>query len=124
MTSRWSAGLPAALMYVIMLRSISLAMALASLTLFSVPTSADDCPTLLHLHGYLTVAVMKCRLVEDSNIIDAASACREQSGRDNATRTATDGIRFALGEIVAKGGVPAWCKFVPSEYPSLVRPRH
>jgi len=50
-----------------MLRSISLAMALASLTLFSVPTSAEDCPTLLHLHGYLAVAAVKCRFVEGAN---------------------------------------------------------
>ena len=106
-----------------MLRSIALAAAAASLTLLPAPTSAEDCATLLHLHGYLTVAVVKCRLVEASSIIDAASACRAQSGRDNAARTATDGIRFALGEIVAKGGEPGWCKFVQSQYPSLVRPR-
>ena len=108
-----------------MLRVISFGLALTALTLASVPTTAQDCPTLLHLHGYLTVAAVKCRLVEASSIIDAASDCRAQSGRDIATRTATDGIRFAMGEIAAKGGVPAWCKFVQGEYPSLIRaPSH
>jgi hypothetical protein len=76
--------------------------------------SAEDCPTLLHLDGYLTVAVVKYRLVEVSNIIDAASTCRAQSSRDNATRTAIDGIRFALVEVVAKGGVSTCSKFVRS----------
>jgi hypothetical protein len=89
--------------------------------------SAADCPTLLHLHGYLTVAKVKCGYREAESIIDEASKCRAQVGHTAATSTATDGIRFAQGEIVAKGGVPAWCGFVKSQYPSLLsgtgRPR-
>jgi hypothetical protein len=102
-------------------RRLLIAMGLAALT--SAPACAEDCETLLHLHGYLTVAAAKCRLVEAPNVIDAASACRAQSGSDVATRTATDGIRFAVGEMAAKGGVTAWCKFVQNEYPSLIGAR-
>jgi hypothetical protein len=82
---------------------------------------------LLHLHGYLTVAEVKCGYKEAAAVIDQASACRAQVGHAAATKTANDGIRFAQGEIVVKGGVPAWCGFVKSQYPSLVsgtaRPR-
>ncbi|MFI5014169.1 MAG: hypothetical protein ACHQAY_17670 [Hyphomicrobiales bacterium] len=81
---------------------------------------AADCPTLLHLHGYLTVAVVKCGYKKAAAIINAASACRAQAGHAAATKTATDGIRFAIGEIVVKGGVPAWCSFVKGQYPSVI----
>jgi hypothetical protein len=98
--------------------------------LASVPIGAAraaDCLTLLHLHGYLTVAAVKCGYKEAASIIDAASACRAQVGHAEATKTATDGIRFARGEIVVKGGVAAWCEFVRGQYPSFVggapRPR-
>jgi len=94
-------------------------MALAALTLAPHAATAEDCPTLLHLHGYLTVAVSRCGLVEASGVVDAASACRAQAGPDAAAGMATDGVRFAVGEIAAKGGEPSWCKFVQGEYPSL-----
>jgi hypothetical protein len=81
---------------------------------------AADCPTLLHLHGYLTVATVKCGFTEASNIIDLASACRTQIGKAPAEKVATDGIRFARGEMVAKGGTAAWCAFVKGQYPSLI----
>jgi hypothetical protein len=81
---------------------------------------AADCPTLLHLHGYLTVATAKCGFTEASNVIDAASACRAQIGKEAAAKVATDGIRFAQGEIVAKGGSSAWCALIRRQYPSLI----
>ena len=81
---------------------------------------AADCDTLLHLRGYLTVATVKCGFTEASNVIDQASACRSKAGKAEATRIATDGIRFAQGEMVAKGGTATWCGFVKSQYPSLV----
>ncbi|SEC96145.1 hypothetical protein SAMN05519104_2459 [Rhizobiales bacterium GAS188] len=83
-------------------------------------TRAADCDTLLHLHGYLTVATVRCGFTEAPNIIDAASTCRSQVGKASATKTATDGIRFAQGEMVAKGGISPWCSFVRGQYPSLV----
>ena len=42
---------------------------------------AADCDTLLHLHGYLTVATVKCGFTEASNVIDQASACRSKAGK-------------------------------------------
>jgi len=81
---------------------------------------AADCDTLLHLHGYLTVATVKCGFTEASNVIDQASACRSKAGKAEGTRIAPDGIRFAQGEMVAKGGTATWCGFVKSQYPSLV----
>ena len=88
---------------------------------------AADCDTLLHLHGYLTVAHAKCGLKEAPEVVDEASACRAQLGAAAATQMATDGIRFGEGELVEKGGVAAWCAFVKGKYPSLVsgkaRPR-
>ncbi len=81
---------------------------------------AADCPTLLHLHGYLTVAGVKCGYREAEEIINSASACRNEIGHAVATRKAADGIRFARGEIVVKGGAVAWCSFVKSKYPSLI----
>ena len=111
-----------------MRRAMFLAATIGALALAPIGAArAADCPTLLHLHGYLTVAAVKCGYREAASIIDAASACRAQVGHAAATRTATDGIRFAQGEIVVKGGVPAWCEFVKGQYPSLVggapRPR-
>jgi hypothetical protein len=81
---------------------------------------AADCPTLLHLHGYLTVAKVKCGFAEASNVIDAASTCRAQLGKTQALKVATDGIGFARGEMTAKGGTSPWCAFVKGQYPSLI----
>jgi hypothetical protein len=94
---------------------------IAALGLACISTAqAADCPTLLHLHGYLTVAGVKCGYREAEEIINSASACRSSIGHAVATRTAADGIRFAKGEIIAKGGVAAWCGYVKAKYPSLV----
>jgi hypothetical protein len=81
---------------------------------------AADCPTLLHLHGYLTVATGKCGFTEASNIVDLASTCRAQIGKASALKLASDGIRFAQGEMVVKGGTATWCAFVKGQYPSLI----
>jgi hypothetical protein len=87
--------------------------------LFS-PASAADCPNMLHLHGYLTVAVAKCGFKEAPSVVNAASDCRAQLGHSVATQLARDGIRFAQGEMKAKGGVPSWCASVKGQYPSLI----
>ena len=84
------------------------------------PVRAADCATMLHLHGYLTVAHAKCGLKEAPEVVDEASACRTQLGAAAATQMATDGIRFGEGELVEKGGVAAWCAFVKGKYPSLI----
>jgi hypothetical protein len=75
---------------------------------------------MLHLHGYLTVAVAKCGFKEATNVVNAASVCRAQTGHAAATQLATDGIRFAQGEMKEKGGVLQWCASVKGQYPSLI----
>lgn len=99
-------------------RTLILATLVAPLAL--APAKAEDCPTMLHLHGYLTVAIAKCGFREASAVINAASACRAQVGHASATQTATEGIRFALGEMKEKGGIGAWCVFAKAQYPSLL----
>ena len=81
---------------------------------------AADCPTLLHLHGYLTVAGAKCGYREADEVFKSASACRAKISHAEATRKAVDGIRFARGEIIAKGGTAAWCAYVKRIYPSFI----
>jgi len=92
----------------------------AQIALAPLASLAADCPTTLHLHGYLTVAVAKCGFREAINVVSAASDCRAQTGHAAATQFATDGIRFAQGEMKVKGGVLPWCASVRSQYPSLI----
>jgi hypothetical protein len=106
---------------VVMKRASTLRISIAALALvWGSLAEAADCPTLLHLHGYLTVAGAKCGYREAEEIFKSASACRTQIGHAEATRQAADGIRFARGEIVVKGGTAAWCGYVKGKYPSLV----
>jgi len=100
--------------------AIAAMLGLASSLAAIAEAQAADCPNLLHLHGYLTVAVVKCGFREARSIVNLASSCRTMVGHASATQTAADGIRFAQGEIAAKGGVPAWCGFAKSQYPSLL----
>ncbi len=82
---------------------------------------AEDCPNLLHLQGYMNRAAQRCGVREAAAVEHAAHRCATRLG-ERANPVLTDGMRFAQGEEIAKGGTSAWCAFVQTTWPNLIEP--
>lgn len=85
------------------------------------PATAQDCPNLLHLKGYMNQAATRCGVKEATASEHVAHVCATRLG-PRADRMLLDGMRFADGEAIVKGGTPAWCAFVRKTWPNLIEP--